>query len=448
MTGDRPAAPSGRLRRLGHLAGWSVVSQAASAASNSAVELGLALFGGVTVLGSWALYYAGAQTMLYLVRAAASEPLLAEPSPPGDLAHEPRAGAYLTVVTAVALPLGAAVGVAAAITGSPALAFMALAVPALLVQDGLRYLCFWALRPRTAAAVDLVWLAVSAGGILVIRAHPTESTAVAVWAAGAAASGVVGAALVRPRARTGALAWWQGVRRLALATTTDTAMYLASNQWLWFWMSATAGSAALGAYRVAALVANPVMLLFLASQTLIIPGVARRGHIPRRALAYLAGLPFVGAAATAVLAAAFTVVARHTGVAGDDVALTTWLAAGLFVMAGGLAGPVAALMRGLRHGRQLVVSRAASTALTVASAAVLVPAAEATGLFLSQAGGQAAFAAGCGPALRRSGAHGGAAGGPVTAADGPGGDGARPDQATSRPDPSGSDPRPGPAPTL
>ncbi len=387
---------TGRLRRL---AGWSVVSQAASAASNSVVELALALFAGVAVVGQWAVYLAVLQTAIYLMRAAAGEPLLADVRPDENLSSEPRAGAYLTLVTIVGAGAGAVIGVVALVLQQGELLVLAVAVPAVLIQDALRHLAFWSLRPKVAAILDLTWLAVTGAGVALIGQHPTQAVALAVWASGAACSAVVGFVMIHPRARGTIGAWWQGVRRLAAATTLDTVMFLASNQWLWFWVSVTGGAAALGVYRVALIAANPAMLLFLGAQTLIIPGVARRGHVPRWALGILAVLPFAGVAVTAVLALALVTVGAHTELASADVSAGTWAAAGFYVAAGGIAGPVAAMMRGLHLGRTLVASRAAATVTTIVCALLMIPVWETTGLLLAQALGLVVFAVGCVPQL-------------------------------------------------
>lgn len=393
---DTAPAPSRwrSSRRIGGLAGWSVTSQAASAASNSIVELGIAVFGGVALLGVWAVRFAVAQTALYLVRAAASEPLLADPQPHDDLSDEPRSGAFLTCVGWMALGFAVLLAATGAVTGLDGLTLLAIAVPIVLVQDALRYLAFWSLRPRIAAMMDLAWLVVSGVGLSLLAWHPTLAVAIGVWAGGAAASAVLGLVVLRPRVLGDAWGWWRSVQALAMATTSDTVMYLASNQWLWFWMAATAGDEALGVYRLATLVANPAMLLFLGAQTLIIPVIARRGALPRREAALLGLLPVVGLMSTAVLG---LIVIEFQGVfeiSSGQLTAGIWAATAAYVLAGGVAGPMAAVLRGHRLGRRLVVSRAASVAVTLGCALAFVPPWETTGLLLAQAIGMMVFAAG------------------------------------------------------
>lgn len=392
-----------RSGRLGRLAGWSVVSQAASAGSNSVVELGLAVFAGVEVLGAWAVYFGVLQTAIYLLRAAAGEPLLADAKPHDDLSSEPRVGSYLRLVAATGLMLALPVAVLGMALQTAGLLALAAALPVVLLQDALRHVAFWSLRPKVAAVLDLTWLGVTGLGVAVIGLHPTQSVAVAVWAGGAAVSAAVGFVLIRPRASGSIRAWWYSVRSLAAATTTDTVMYLASNQWLWFWVSATSGDAALGAYRVALLAANPAMLMFLATQTLIIPGVTRRGHVPRWGFGAIAALPVAGVALTAALAVGLTQIAAHTEFASGEVSVSTWVAAGLYVASGGVAGPLAAVMRALRRGRRLVMSRAISTLVTIVCALAMVPTWETTGLLLAQTAGLVVFAVGCAASIRSAG---------------------------------------------
>ncbi|MEM9566360.1 MAG: hypothetical protein AAGA93_27315 [Actinomycetota bacterium] len=177
----------------------AATAQAASSATNLALYLGLLAstdtdrFGRlVAVLGVYHL-------ALALSRSLVSEPMVANGRTGGaaDRAFSwPWARRRLVAIGLTAAVLTVLVGRLVSADGVTTAAIAA-AVPAMIGQDGVRNLAWSGGRPRSAVALDLVWLAVGAAGLAILAADgPIRPEPVVVtWLAGGLVSAAVAAAL-------------------------------------------------------------------------------------------------------------------------------------------------------------------------------------------------------------------------------------------------------------
>lgn len=366
--------------------------------SNFIVELSVVAFVGVTALGEWSLRYAVLLAGVYLVRAAIGDVLVADRRPDPDVRTDPRVPTLLGLVVclgATAVVAGAAV---AGLTQDPSWFVVGVALACALVQDFVRYIGFWALQPWRAAVLDLIWVVCSLLGAFVVYLHPSVVTALVVWGSGALVGAVVGVVWlgVRPRSPRAAAAWWVQSRRMSVPSLVDTGLYLLGNQGLWVLLAAVAGAATLGSFRLALLIANPALLVYLAAQTVLVPVLARRGG---RSLATMVRAT-VGVAAVGMLVLVLTAVAalpllRVVGIGQGEVAAGLMVATVCYVAFTAPYVVLASTMRARWAGRAFLGMRITSTTVAVV-VSVLALAGDATDDSVAV---MAAMAAGVGAAV-------------------------------------------------
>ena len=358
--------------RLAGVTSWSSVSQAASAASNVVIELAITVFIGLSGLGQWTVRYAAALTVMYLVRAALGDLLLADPISDHEPNSERRSSSLLGLVLLIGIAALVVFGAVALVANDVSWLLVGLLLPGVLAQDLLRYVSFWRLEPKTAAVMDLVWLATSLGCIPVIAATRSVGASIAGWGAGALISALVGSLIagVKPSSPRLALTWWTKNRGLGIPTFLDTALYLLGNQGLWFFIAAAAGSETLGVFRLALLLANPALLIYLAAQTILVPAITRQGvsagHLLRyTAVAMGAGLALLFVSAVIVLPL-LRAVGAITATASPSL---IWLTV-LYVAASAPYVITASLLRAKRHGTGFLLMRGVAAAVTLTIAVI------------------------------------------------------------------------------
>jgi O-antigen/teichoic acid export membrane protein len=338
------------------------------------IELAITVFIGLSGLGQWTVRYAAVLTVLYLVRAAIGDLLLADPADPRAGETEGRMASLLGLVLMIGFISLLAFSAAAALTGDPSWLVVGLTIPLALAQDLLRYISFWTLHPKTAAILDLVWLLTSLVGIGVIATTRSVTVGIAFWGLGALISAVTGMVLtgIWPRSPRAGLVWWTSNRRLGVPTFLDTALYLLGNQGLWFLIAAVAGAQTLGVFRLALLLANPALLVYLATQTTLVPTITREGVTTAHLLRYTAMASAVGISLFAIAAAIVLPLLRHTGaITAPTPASLIWLTVA-YVVASAPYVITASLLRAKRHGSGFLLMRATSTAITIAVAVVWI----------------------------------------------------------------------------
>lgn len=195
------------LRRLAGRAGWSVTSQAVVSAGNFLFAVVTARETSARSFGEISLVFA-----VYLLCAGVTRGLLGEPLlvlGPADTARS---------VLGLSLTIGAAIGAAFAAVGlavggfiGPIVLAFAATLPFLLLEDALRHVHVARGRPRSAALLDLAWLA-GQGVALVVVAVADLAIVWFVLGWGAAAAVAVVGELVRLRvlpSLRGAAQWWR-----------------------------------------------------------------------------------------------------------------------------------------------------------------------------------------------------------------------------------------------
>lgn len=224
--------------------------------------------------------------------------------------------------TAAALLLGVVAGVVCVLVGLLPFAltryvgWMGVWLPAILVQDAIRYRFYVTGEILGAVITDAVWVLGEAAliGYLLLGPGVTEVSILTVWGLGALLGAIVGLALVRSRLRhTSPTRWLRESVHLSGWFTAQVSLAQAQAQGVVFVVGGVLSTAALGGLRSIQLVlVQPVQSLMLAAQSLLVPQFARayaagdRTAVERRARQLT--LTFTGAA---VVVAVLVVVLRH-----------------------------------------------------------------------------------------------------------------------------------------
>ena len=334
------------------------------------IELAITVFIGLSGLGQWTVRYAAVLTVMYLVRAAIGDVLLADPS--DDPRRDARMSSLLGLVLSVGILALCGFALFALVTRDVSWLIVGLVIPAALAQDLLRYISFWSLQPQVAALLDIIWLVISLLSIAVIAMTTSVTVGIACWGIGALMSATVG--MYRTKVLPGnpklGVTWWKKNRALGIPTFLDTSMYLLGNQGLWFFVAAVAGSETLGVLRLALLLANPALLIYLAAQTILVPAITRQGVTAPHLLRYTSIAGLVGLALFAISALIVLPLLRHVGaISAPTPPGLLWLTIA-YVVASAPYVITASLLRAKRHGRGFLIMRATTTVITLLVAAV------------------------------------------------------------------------------
>jgi O-antigen/teichoic acid export membrane protein len=363
------AASARAVRALG----WASVDHGVSSLSNVLVSLAVARGTGLEGMGQFAVAAAVFYVVVGLQRALVSEPLLVSRrtcEPGGD---EERGALGCCVAMGLA---GAAVTMTVgAALGHSALMALAWWLPLMALQDGIRFVAFRRLQPRTAALVDLTWAVASAAAWPLVRSG-SPARAVSLWAAGAAVSAVAGLALLhlRPAGASKSLAWWKSDGgRLAVAFGAEAALASLAAQAGLLVVAGVLGSQALGVLRAAQIVVAPAILLLSAFGAFALPRLARRGHALGRADTIRAS-----AAAALLISPVVTLAAAKSDAIGRTLfgpgtAINRSILAGLLVgtVVAAAAQGVVLYLKVTRQGRVLLGARVVA-ATTLVCLIVLV----------------------------------------------------------------------------
>jgi len=343
---------------------WTGLDQAFSTLSNVVVSLALARGAGARGLGVFTVVFGVYLVVLGFQRALIADPLLASPLRIGD--RDAERGALGSAIALSTTGAFAVLGVGAILRRSEFVA-LALVLPFVCVQDFLRYVAFWRLRPRTAAALDVVWTLVSVGAWWWIRAgSPTR--AVLLWGAGGALgmfSGLFLLGLV-PAGIRSAWRWWnRDARVFGLALAVESVAYTVTTQTSVFLVAGALGSADLGALRAAQIVLAPSAPLLAAFSTFALPRMARRATTLARRdsqLASVASLALAAPLAVGALIGAHPLTRLLYG-SSLSVPRQLLLAAALASIIGAAAAGPTLSLKARRRGGPLVSARVGTGAL-------------------------------------------------------------------------------------
>jgi O-antigen/teichoic acid export membrane protein len=250
--------------------------------SNLLISLAVARGSGLGALGRFAVATAVYYVVIGLQRALVADPLLVSGRPDSAGGSEDRAS--LGCCLAIGLAGGVLTLTAGVAIGHAELIALAVCLPLLAVQDGLRFVSFHRLEPRTAAVIDLVWVGAAAAAWPVLGAA-SPAGAVLLWGAGATVSAAAGFVLLHvwPAGPRTAIRWWKtDAGRLAVTLGAEAVLASSATQASMLIVAGVLGSAALGALRAAQIVVAPALLLLTGFAAFALPRLARRRHDLRR----------------------------------------------------------------------------------------------------------------------------------------------------------------------
>jgi O-antigen/teichoic acid export membrane protein len=279
------------LRALAGRAGWGLVDQAISSATNFVLFLLLARSVSTSELGAVTIAFSAYLLTLGASRVVSTEPLVVRySSSPEEVQRE---GVRSAAGTALAMGLVAAVvvgGLGWALPGATgtALRALALVLPGLLVQDAWRFSFFALGLPARAAANDALWAVLQLGAVtwLLVTGHGTVFWLIVAWGAAGGVAGLVGiwqAGVVPVPWR--AVAWLRRHRDLGLPFLGEFGATTGANELVAFTIVAVAGLEALGGFRAAHVLLGPISILLMGAGNAAVPeGVRLLAQRPDRLL--------------------------------------------------------------------------------------------------------------------------------------------------------------------
>lgn len=266
-------------------AGWALTDQGISSFANFALGVLIARNVGQDDFGAFSLAFSTYVVVLNVARAVATQPLVIRFSGvPLEDWRRGSAAASGTMLVAGLLAGVACLGIGL-VTGprvGPTFMALAIALPAILMQDAWRFAFFAAGRGRDAVLTDLAW-AIGLVAILALVSVISPGTAQFVlgWGASAAVAALVGTwrSGVRPRPFA-VRGWIREHSDLVGRFSLEVLLGMAAPQAAVYVVGLTTGLAEAGSIRAAQLVLGPMHVLLQAAHLIAVPeGVRiRRSH--------------------------------------------------------------------------------------------------------------------------------------------------------------------------
>jgi len=282
--------------RLAGRAGWALVDQGISSFTNFALGILIARSVSADDFGAFSLAFATYVVIVNLARAIGTQPLVIRYSGVDPATWRRGAAAAMGTMFTSGVVIGLLCIVGGALGGGTAgTTFVALgiALPALLVQDGWRFVFFAGGRDRDAVFTDFVWaVALIAFLVVATRVSPGVTGAVLGWGASAVVGGLVGAwrAGVVPRPRQ-TRPWLREHSDLVGRYSAEVLIGLGANQATIYVVGLTAGLAQAGSLRAAQILLGPMHVVLQAAHLIAVPeGVRIRMRRPERFRLAIGGL--------------------------------------------------------------------------------------------------------------------------------------------------------------
>lgn len=300
-----------RRRRLG----WGVADQGISSLTNllPAVFVGRAV--GAAEFGRFAGVMLAYQIASGLLRGVVSEPVIVRYSratrSESEAAVRASLGASLTLGALTAVPV-ALIGVLDDGSFQRMMAVLALTLPALQLQDAMRYVALAWGRPAVAAWNDLLWLAITlvAGGVMAAMDVTTALPYFVAWTVGGAVAGPVGLIALRVRPEPSAAGIYLGQHgNLAAAYGFESVAQRGAPRLASIGVGVVAGVREFAGLRGALLFATQLAVLTQAVRLVAIPesvrgrGPREQAHIAMVAMWWLTGVTAAGSLVLVVLPA-------------------------------------------------------------------------------------------------------------------------------------------------
>jgi O-antigen/teichoic acid export membrane protein len=329
----------GLVRGVIRRAGWTLVDQAVNTATNFALVVFVARSSSAENFGAFAVVYA-----LYAFTVAITQALVGETflvttdraSPMWRRTAAAATGAAVIVGLIAALPL---VGFALVAESryDELLLLLALALPALLVQDTTRVVHIASGHPSRAAVNDLAWALLQASAFVALAVADRQDIRLLflAWAVPGVACAALGCVQLRARPSTVAgLGWMKEHRRLGGSYALESLAYAGSNQLTTLAVATAGGLPAAGALRAGQSIYGPANVPLL---MLRLVGIAEaRAAIVRGRHELRAMVRYLGAAGTAIGAAVLVAVLLVPDSLGRWLFGETWMLASALLVPLGL----------------------------------------------------------------------------------------------------------------
>lgn len=276
----------------------SVVDQGLSSLSNMLLAAFVAHSVSASAFGVFAIVAGIYLFALGCVRSLIGEPLLilrttlvvSYPDTDGRAA-----GVAVVLGGVLALPVAA---VATALQ-QPEFLVLAATLPALLWQDGMRYVCFARNRPGTALLSDLAWLGVQVPlGVAALQSGVTSlGLWVGIWGLSALVGAITSTLVLRLRpVITPQKAWLRDLRRTSSQIFADFFVWTGAQQLVIFLLPVVGGLSVLGALKAAQVACGPLNVAMVAAIVVAVPSVAREHSLGNHSLVMRRGIECSGLA--------------------------------------------------------------------------------------------------------------------------------------------------------
>lgn len=272
---------SGVPSRASSRFGWGLADQGMCSLSNAAVSFYVARELGATQFGAFSLAYVSYSFALTASRGLATDPLLVRFSGADPVTWRRAVGRCTGTALVVGLLTGAcALVAAAALSGSPRRAFLALGLtlPGLLLQDSWRYSFFALGRGGQAFLNDTIWTLSLVVPFIILRFthHNTVFWFVIVWGSTATLAACIGPLQARVTPKPGqGFDWISRHRDLGFRYLAENTSNSGAGQLRIYGLGIIAGLAAVGYVQAAGLLMGPFLVVFLGISLVTVPEATR-----------------------------------------------------------------------------------------------------------------------------------------------------------------------------
>lgn len=230
--------------------------------------------------GDLALALSVGYMITILTRGLTAEPVIAKcPRLAGeDLRRAERDAVSTALVVGLAAGLAMGALVTLPLRATQDFSWVAVCIPAVLVQDALRYVGFARGRPGAALIADLAWTVVqfSLVAVLISQRSVTLHWIVISWGLGALAGALAGAVALSIFGRGSPRRWISLTSSYSFWILPQLAVSQGTDQGTTLVVITVFGASALGGIRAVQLFVRPVFVFMLALQALLVPALTRR----------------------------------------------------------------------------------------------------------------------------------------------------------------------------
>jgi O-antigen/teichoic acid export membrane protein len=283
------AARRGGLRQLVGRAGWNLVDQMLSSATNAALSILVARQVDHTEFGAFSTAFLLFTLLIAVERALAGQVLSIRHSRAEPAEWSAISGRALGAVASLGIPAGAVLIAAGWLLGGqlkwPLIAVGVTMAP-LIMQDTVRSIFFAQGRPALAALNDFIWAVVqfTAMGALLVSGRATVGTLTFTWGASAAVCVALACVQLRTVPRVGAARGWVREHRDLLAyLLPETLITSGGDKVAYLVVGRIVNLGAIGAVNAARQILNPLLIISNATLTFAMPEVSRRTELSARA---------------------------------------------------------------------------------------------------------------------------------------------------------------------